>query len=121
MRSLFDETINQYRWPDLELKLYGGRGNDNGGVFAVSSNESGKILAIVASNDQGWDHVSVSLPNRTPSWGDMEQVKRIFFLPNEIAMQLHVAESNHISIHPNCLHIWRPHGVEIPLPPKGFV
>jgi hypothetical protein len=51
----------------------------------------------------------------------MEQVKRIFFLPNEIAMQLHVAESNHISIHPNCLHIWRPHGVEIPLPPKGFV
>jgi hypothetical protein len=51
----------------------------------------------------------------------MEQIKRLFFNDNEVAMQLHVTPDNHISVHPHCLHIWRPHDVEIPLPPKEFV
>lgn len=36
-------------------------------------------------------------------------------------MQLHVDVSDHISVHPNCLHIWRPTDVAIPLPPKIMV
>jgi hypothetical protein len=51
----------------------------------------------------------------------MEYAKRTFFHPNEVAMQLHVAEDEHISIHPYVLHLWRPHDVKIPLPPRMMV
>lgn len=51
----------------------------------------------------------------------MEQVKRLFFKPDEVAFQLHLPPSDHISVHPYCLHIWRPHRGKVPLPPKAMV
>jgi hypothetical protein len=52
----------------------------------------------------------------------MEQVKRLFFKPDEAAMQLHVPVNEHLSAHPFCLHLWRPNdGRQIPLPPALFV
>jgi hypothetical protein len=51
----------------------------------------------------------------------MEWIKRMFFKPDEVCMQLHVAESEHISYHAHCLHIWRPLEAEIPLPPDWMV
>lgn len=68
-----------------------------------------------------WDHVSVSRRNRTPNWQEMEHVKRLFFAADEIAVQFHVAEADHISIHPHTLHLWRWTHMPIPLPPKELV
>lgn len=51
----------------------------------------------------------------------MERVKRTFFKDTEAAMQLHVPVADHLSLHPYCLHIWRPHDATIPLPPKNMV
>jgi len=78
-------------------------------------------LAVVASFGGDWDHVSVSLRNRTPIWAEMDWVKRHFFDDDEVVMQLHVAARDHISIHPHTLHLWRPHHHKIPLPPKAYV
>jgi len=78
-------------------------------------------LKVIVSGSEGWDHVSVSLPQRCPTWEEMEFVKRLFFQPDAVCMQLHVAESSHISVHPFCLHIWHPHDAEIPLPPPIMV
>lgn len=68
-----------------------------------------------------WNQVSVSRKKRTPSWGEMEFIKRKFFQPHEVAMQLHVGESDHLSYHDNCLHIWQPALADIPLPPTWMV
>ena len=65
-------------------------------------------LRCIFSNGLGWDHVSVSLPTRCPTWAEMEFIKRTFFADDETAMQLHVPLAEHISHHPYCLHIWRP-------------
>jgi hypothetical protein len=78
-------------------------------------------LHVVASAGEGWDHVSVSRANRCPNWPEMEHVKRLFFKDDETAMQLHVPPSEHISHCGTCLHLWRPHDVEIPRPPAIFV
>jgi hypothetical protein len=51
----------------------------------------------------------------------MEYVKRLFFKNDELAMQLHVTPDQHINNHPFCLHMWRPHDKEIPLPPAIMV
>ena len=93
-----------------------GMPNPNEGGFFVLGN-----LRVIASWTDGWDHVSISLPDRCPNWSEMERVKRAFFQDHEVAMQLHVAPSDHISVHPFCLHLWRPHNAVIPLPPKEMV
>lgn len=80
-----------------------------------------ETLRIIASIDDGWDHVSVSLEFRPPTWDEMELVKRTFFKDSELAVQFHVPVQDHINIHPYCLHLWRPQRNKIPLPPKWMV
>lgn len=77
--------------------------------------------AIIASWGMGWDHVSVSMRNRTPTWREMDTVARVFFRNDETAMQLHVPRSAHVNLHTHCLHLWRPHVLPIPLPPLAMV
>lgn len=103
------------------VAIYGDAGDHGSGVFRIPSPTGGQLLAVVASSGEGWDHVSVSLPNRCPNWPEMEHVKRLFFRDDETAMQLHVPPSEHISIHPHCLHLWRPTAGDIPRPPGWMV
>lgn len=119
MRSLI--FLAAYRRSDLERRHYGFEGDDGCGMFIVTSPKLKNALKVIASSGEGWDHVSVSLPHRCPTWGEMEHIKRLFFRDDETAMQLHVPPTDHISVHPYCLHLWRPHDVEIPRPPSIFV
>jgi hypothetical protein len=115
MRNL--KQLNKYR---VILEHYGTSGDDKNGAFLVIYKKA--ELRIIASNDAGWDHVSVSLVNRTPTWEEMDYIKRMFFRQDEIAIQYHMPERDHINIHPNCLHLWRPHMPKIILvPPKTLV
>lgn len=98
----------------------GGLGDETCGAFRIPSSVMG-TLRVIASSGEGWDHVSVSLENRTPTWAEMEAIKRLLFRPEATAYQLHVPASDHISLHPHCLHIWRPQRAEIPRPPSWMV
>jgi len=104
-----------------ELKTYALDMGEDGGAFKIPHPATGVFLQVIASNGGGWDHVSVSLPNRCPNWREMEFVKRLFFKPDETSMQLHVPPSDHINCHPNCLHLWRPQEGSIPRPPEWMV
>jgi hypothetical protein len=118
MKPLASDFFDKHRQPHP----FGGMGDTTCGAFLMRG-PCGKELAILASSGDGWDHVSVSLEKRAPRWIEMDWVKHLFFNDDEVVMQLHVAKKDHINIHPNCLHLWRPHksaGV-IPLPPKEFV
>lgn len=64
-----------------------------------------------------WEHVSVSTANRTPNWREMEFIRDLFFAPDELVLQFSVPRSEHINIHPYCLHMWKPIGITIPMPP----
>lgn len=91
------------------------------GIFSMCRPFSSIQLHIMASNGGGWDHVSVSSRGRCPLWEEMDWIKRKFFYPFETAMQLHVPDSEHLSIHPFTLHLWRPHKETIPRPPGSMV
>ena len=103
------------------INLFGNIGNHENGLFWVPSCMDTVLLKIIASSDMGWDHVSISRNKRCPNWPEIEQVKHLFFKDNETAMQLHVPKSEHINIHPYCLHIWRPLDTDIPKPPSILV
>lgn len=92
---------------------------DDGGVFEIPF--EGRLLTVIASNGDSWDHVSVSLPNRCPNWREMSYVKSLFWEDHEVVMQLHVAKENHINVFPFCLHLWKPQTENIPLPPTYMV
>ena len=86
------------------------------GAFFVD----GRIF-VMASTGHGWEHVSVSLETRCPTWQEMDEIKRIFFLPHEAAIQIRPPEEDHVDCHPYCLHLWAPVKGKMRLPPKSLV
>lgn len=98
------------------------------GAFILPSTVAGWELMIIASDEDGWEHVSVHAwrsdnvnKSRTPSWSEMMLVKRTFWGPDDVAMQLAPRERDYVNHHPHTLHWWRPTDREIPTPPPMLV
>ena len=120
MRNLHE--LDRFRRCDADVFAWAGSfGDRTGGVFTIKSPVDNYPMNVIASSDGGWDHVSVSRRNRCPNWHELEHVKRLFFEDHETAMQLHVPPSQHVSLHPFCLHLWRPQEAAIPMPPVQMV
>ena len=97
---------------------------DMHGAFHLIAPTSGELVVIssgVGPDNDGWEHVSVSLSHRTPNWKEMCWVKDLFWDEEEPVMQLHPPRSDYVNHHPYCLHMWRPNTGQIPLPPSLFV
>lgn len=117
MRRAPNTRTQPYRQPDPNTgEVYS---LDNEGWWLIPRH--GVTLKVLASEGLGWDHVSVSLPHRCPTWEEMEFVRGLFFRDDETVMQLHVPRSDHRNLHRFCLHLWRPQHAEIPRPPALMV
>lgn len=112
-------TLDEFRDRRGEMKFAGAYGGATEGMFIVQCNRI--MLVVIAAVGGGWEHVSASSRVRCPTWAEMEFVKRMFFEDHETVMQLHVPATEHVNVHPFCLHLWRPVGVEIPRPPAFMV
>lgn len=108
---------NQYRI--REDKLYPENSDGNYGAFLIPFESF--TLQIIASEGMGWEHVSVSLPKRTPNWREMCFIKDLFWDEEDVVIQYHPAKSEYINNMEFCLHLWRPIDEEIPTPPKKLV
>lgn len=103
----------------------------NNGAFFVSMPRATAPLKVIASDGLGWDasdipgepweHVSVSLPNRCPTWEEMSFIKGTFWDDGDCVVQFHPPRSEYVNNHPFCLHLWRPTGHDIPTPPAILV
>ena len=78
-------------------------------------------MSVVFSWGGGWEHISVGYKNRTPTWDEMCIVKDIFFDEEECVVQYHPPKSEYVNNHPYVLHLWKPIGIKIPMPPKIMV
>ena len=90
-------------------------------VLLLSTKQNNHAATVVVSWGCGWDHVSVSFTNRTPTWEEMAEVKDMFFEPDEVCFQIHPAKTDYVNYHPYCLHIWRCQEADIPAPPYWMV
>lgn len=95
----------------------------NYGFFVV--NMRGFELRIVASDGDeslgNWEHVSVSLADRCPTWEQMTFVKSLFWRDDETVIQFHPKKSAHVNNHAYCLHMWKKRGVDHELPPEILI
>ena len=101
-------------------------GNGNNGVFIVRLRPGESPLRVIASDGalddgQEWDHVSVSRPDRTPTWAEMCAIKALFWGDEDVVVQYHSPRSEWVNNHQYCLHMWRPVGVDVPRPPALMV
>jgi hypothetical protein len=93
----------------------------NNGMFVFESKDRKQVLRTIAGDGMGWEHVSVSLPTRCPTWEEMCQVKAKFWDKEDYVIQYHPAESEYVNCHPYCLHLWRPVSGGLRIPPKIMV
>ena len=98
----------------------------NYGAFLLPAVIPGRALLTIASAEDGWDHVSVSIRGSgkrvPPTWREMCAVKDSFWGPEDLVMQIHPLASEYVNEHEGCLHLWRPNdGREIPKPPSFMV
>jgi hypothetical protein len=93
------------------------------GRYLIKMPGKNYYLQCIVSDGMGWDHVSVTVhkQNRTPTWDEMSLIRSLFFDPEETVIEYHPPESKYINIHPYVLHMWRPQGFDIPLPPMIMV
>lgn len=97
----------------------GGGGSPKGtnyGYFAV-----GPLRIISGGSGDAWEHVSVSLADRTPTWEEMANVKDLFWREDETVLQFHPKESEYVNQHPYCLHLWKQRNKNHPLPPRELI
>tara|TARA_R100001086_G_scaffold250033_1_gene192781 strand:- start:3471 stop:3848 length:378 start_codon:yes stop_codon:yes gene_type:complete len=100
------------------------RGPKGGNGFFQIQRSRRTHLNIIASNGEGWEHVSVvaykvdakEYTAYTPTWAQMCFVKNLFWEPEDVVIQYHPARKDYINNHEHCLHLWRPIGQYIPTP-----
>lgn len=91
------------------------------GAFTLTT-LAGEMMKIISSGPMDdWEHVSVSFKHRCPTWEEMCKVKDLFWGEDECVIQYHPPKKDYINAHPYCLHLWKPVGVELPMPPKETI
>lgn len=95
----------------------------NNGAFEFRLGQA-KFLAV-ASNQGGWEHVSVSITEsakqRCPTWEEMCLIKEMFWGEDDCVVQYHPAKKDYVNNHPYCLHLWRSTDTQIACPPSWMV
>src|SRR5574343_243620 len=93
----------------------------NNGAFFIPRKPGLPQFKVIASDGEGWEHVSVSLPDRVPTWSEMCELNDIFWDAEDCVVQFHPPRSDYVNNHSRCLHMWRPVGIEMPRPPAWMV
>jgi hypothetical protein len=122
MRHTPNLRIEHYR--RIHPLLSESAAGENWGYFEIATLRG--LLRVIASDgtqeaECGWEHVSVSLGSRTPTWEEMALVKQLFFHDDETVLQFHPKKSAYVNFMPHCLHLWRHRETAIELPPSYLV
>lgn len=66
-----------------------------------------RVVVSVARHDgKRWIHASASRPKEVPSYDDLKELHARFCGAERKAIQVFAPASEHVNIHPNCLHLW---------------
>lgn len=110
----------KYRVTEGRMKSHSIIGNN--GLFRVAKSKR-VVYWVIASDGEGWEHVSVSLDKaeRCPTWGEMCFIKDMFWGEEDVIVQYHPAKKDYVNYHPYTLHLWRPIGIDLMSPPPILV
>lgn len=110
------KEFEKYRIPDIADMFFK---KDVMGKFIIPF-ENG-TFEVTASNYMGWDHISIVVITkngmaRIAASEEIERLKKMFF-GDEVTIEVHPKKKDYINIDEVMLHVWRPLGKDLPLPP----
>lgn len=105
----------------FRVRLRGYPAGDAGNGAFICKGRHGQSLNVIASDGEGWEHVSVSRRDRCPTWEEMCQIKALFWDDDDCVIQYHPPKSEYVNNHSYCLHLWRPVGITLPMPDSILV
>jgi len=113
------EELDNFRCKKGEWRT---KKSDRFGLFFIPTRPGKPSLKVIcAPMNSEWQHVSVSLPARCPTWNEMSKIKDLFWADCVTVMQFHPRKTNYVNIHKYCLHLWSKKGVVHELPPEILV
>lgn len=124
MRPQWWLPLEKHRITEGTTRYDESRFGDPFGKFFIRRAGSNHPMIVIATPGDWrlpWDHVSVSLKRRCPTWEEMCWVKDLLWLPEEPVIQIHPPKSKHVNNSEFCLHLWRPLEEALPLPPAWAV
>jgi len=99
---------------------WGTNNGDKMGLFYITTKKGAPLKVLASTPDSEWQHVSVSLPHRCPTWKEMCMVKDLFWNDDETVVQFHPPKSEYVNNHSHCLHLWK-HSFGHVTPPSELV
>lgn len=77
-----------------------------------------RVAASVSEARDGslWWHVSVSRPDRTPTYEELTEVRSRLFRASDVVLHVWPPVAEHFSLHPYCLHLWATLDGQRPVP-----
>jgi hypothetical protein len=75
-------------------------------AFGHPSGLAALVSVLVEQDGEQWLHVSISRPDRMPTYTDLVMAKRDLVGRFRKAIQVFAPESEHVSVHNYCLHLW---------------
>lgn len=105
MKSLLNHTVSMLQWQQIPVPL------DFGDVPVQAFQHLLSGLRVIESGpeefgEKRWYHVSFSFPNITPSYDDLDLVRRTFIGIKCESFQIFPRSEEYINIHPHTLHLY---------------
>lgn len=99
---------------------------NHGNVGAFRFEKQNAIYFCIASDCEGWEHVSLSISVKSkrylmPTWDDMCLIKSMFWDDEDAVMQFHPPKSEYVNNHNYVLHLWRECNKNQVMPPSILV
>lgn len=120
--------------PNVRIEKYRDNSNEkfkspkgvNYGLFIIP--KIGDALKVISSGNsednpyaKGWEHVSVSLKKRCPTWDEMSFIKKLFWRDDETVIQFHPKNEKYVNEMRYCLHLWKKVNHDYELPPQELI
>lgn len=61
---------------------------------------------VIVSLDDGLWHMSISFPNRLPTYDELKKARYKYLPEVHYAAQIFPPESEFVNVHPYCIHLW---------------
>lgn len=105
--SRFDELV--FRVPAGFRRMSVHDGAIPPGALAFRSNDGGLIVLVseeVHKDGRTYLHVSFSRRSRTPSYEDLDRVRKSFIGEGRESVQVFPPKEEYVNLHPHTLHLW---------------
>lgn len=95
------------------------RGHGNNGAFLIPA--TGHPAAVIASDQDGWEMVSIAHCERPLTLAEVDAIRDLFWSQDDVVIQFHFPHQDRKGQHRYAVKLWRRAGQDAQLPPRHLL